>query len=140
MSALTGFRKRLAEAIERRGVTVSTWSSGGRHSRNLVELSTTPKRTILYVKEFNITGRPGFWGLTRNQMTRLEKADVRWFAVLLLRSSTNGYLLTSAEVRDHVNDGSFELSGDGDFKVNEDLDLNPAQRFQSLLQLVDRIL
>lgn len=73
-------------------------------------------------------------------MTRLEKADVRWFAVLLLRSSTNGYLLTSAEVRDHVNDGSFELSGDGDFKVNEDLDLNPAQRFQSLLQLVDRIL
>jgi hypothetical protein len=134
-----GFRNRLTEAVQRRGVTMTTWSSGGSSSRNLVQLSTTPKRTVLYVKEFNITGRPGFWGLTRNQVTRLEKANVRWFAVLLLRSSTAGYLLTSAEVRHHVADRSFELSRDGDYKVNEDLDLISAQRFQSLRDLSDQI-
>lgn len=140
MSALTGFRKRLAEAVEHRGITVSTWSSGSRSSRNLVELSTTPKRMVLYVKECNVTGRAGFWGLTRNQVTCLQKGEVKWFAALLLRSSTDGYLLTSAKEQHHIDDGSFELSGDGDFKVNEDLDLKPAQWFQSLQDLLNRIL
>lgn len=140
MSALPGFRKRLAEAAERQGVNVSTWSSGGRSSRNLIELSTTPRPTVVYVKEFNTVGRPGFWGLTRNQVMRLERADVKWFAILLLTSSTEGYFLTSVEVRDHIEDGSFELSGDGDFKVHEDVDLNPGQRFYSLQDLLGRIL
>jgi hypothetical protein len=119
---------------------VRIWSSGNRSSRNLIELSTTPGPTVLYVKEFNTEGRPGFWGLTKNQVTRLEKAGVKWFTVLLLRSWTDGYVLSSAEVRDRIDDGSFELSGDGDFKVNEDVDLKPHQRFHGLEDLLHRIL
>src|SRR5579863_2848954 len=84
MSALVGFRKRMTETVEPRGFTVSTWSAGGRNSRNLVKISTTPKQTVLYVKEFNVTGRRGFWGFTRNQVTCLENANVEWFTVLLL--------------------------------------------------------
>lgn len=140
MSTLPTFRKRLKEAAEGRGITVRTWSSGGRNSPNLIELSTTPNGTVFYVKEFNTAGRPGFWGLTRNQVNRLEKANVRWFAVLLLRSSAAGYTLTAAEVRRLIADGSFELSRDGDYKVNEHLDLEPAQGFQSLAELLDRVL
>ena len=139
MSTLPAFRKRLREVAESRGITVDTWSSGGRSSRNLIELSTTPKVTVLYVKEFNTVGHAGFWGLTRNQVNRLEKANVRWFAVLLLRSSASGYVLTAAEVRRLIADGSFELSGDGDYKVNEQMDLGPAQAFQSVAELLDRV-
>ena len=95
--------------------------------------------TVLYVKEFNTAGHAGFWGLTRNQINRLEKANVRWFAVLLLRSSAAGYLLTAAEVHRSIADGSFELSRDGDYKVNEQTDLRPTQAFQSVVELLDRV-
>ena len=139
MATLPTFRRLITEATGARGIGVSAWSSGGRSSSNLIELSTEPKVTVLYVKEFNTAGRPGFWGLTRNQVSRLERADVKWFAILLLRSSAAGYFLTDAEVRYLVADGSFELSGDGDYKVNENLDLNSAQRFRSLLELLERI-
>lgn len=139
MSTLPAFRKHLTEAAKGRGIAVDTWSSGGRSSRNLIELSTAPKVTVLYVKEFNTAGHAGFWGLTRNQVDRLEKANIRWFAVLLLRSSAAGYVLTAAEVRRSIADNSFELSGDGDYKVNEQTDLRPAQAFQSVTQLLGRV-
>lgn len=139
MSTLPVFRKQLAGAAEKWGISVDTWSSGGRRSRNLIELSTTPKVTVLYVKEFNTAGHAGFWGLTRNQVTRLEEANVRWFAVLLLRSSEAGYLLTATEVRHSIIDGSFELSRDGDYKVNEQTDLKPTQAFQSFVELLDHV-
>jgi hypothetical protein len=61
-------------------------------------------------------GSIGLLGSHLDQIMRLEKADAKWFAVLLLRSSIERYILTRAEVRDHITDGSFELSGDGDSK------------------------
>jgi hypothetical protein len=139
MSAISEFRRQLTEAAARRGLSVRTWSSGGRHSANLFELTTTPEPTVLYVKEFNVPNKPGFWGLTKNQIDRLESAAPHWFAVLLLRSFVAGYVLTAAEVRHRVADGSFELSDDCDFKVNETADLNRAQSFGSISQLLDRL-
>lgn len=139
MSTLASFQKQLSEIAGRQGISVRTWSSCNRSSRNIIELSTTPEPTVLYVKEFNTEGRPGFWGLTKNQVMRLEKAHVKWFIVLLLRSSTDGYIFPSAEAREHIDDGSFELSRDGDFKVHEDVDLKPYQRFHSLEDLFHRI-
>ena len=50
------------------------------------------------------------------------------------------YVLIGAQVRHRIVDGSFELSRDGDFKVNEALDLKPAQAFGSLGELLDRTL
>lgn len=140
MSVLSVFRKNLTASLANRGLTVRTWASGGRHSANLLEITTAPKTTILYVKEFNVLGRPGFWGLTRNQIERLGKTGSRWFAVLLLRSSAAGYVLPGAQVAKRIADGSFELSRDGDFKVNEGVDLQPAEAFDSLEDLLDRAL
>ncbi len=138
MSALSEFRKILAETLADRGLIVHTWVSGGRHSANLLEITTTPKTTVLYVKEFNVLGRLGFWGLTRNQIERLDKAAPRWFAVLLLRSNVAGYILTGAQVAERIRNGSFELSKDGDFKVNEGPDLQPTEAFFSLNELLSR--
>ena len=83
---------------------------------------------------------PGFWGLTKNQIKRLDTSAPSWFVVLLLRSNSAGYVLTSAQVAKRIADGSFELSGDGDFKVNEGLDLQPAEAFGSIEELLGRIL
>lgn len=140
MSTLSEFRKNLTETVARRGLKVHTWASGGRRSANLVEITTSPKTTVLYVKEFNVLNKPGFWGLTKNQVERLDAAAPRWFAVFLLRSSAGGYVVTSAQVAKLIANGSFELSGDGDFKVNEGLDLQPAEAFGSLEELIDTIL
>jgi hypothetical protein len=140
MSTLSAFRKILAEAVAGRGLKVQTWASGGRRSPNLVEITTAPKTTVLYVKEFNVLNKPGFWGLTKNQIERLDATAPRWLAVLLLRSNTAGYVVTSSQVAKLLADGSFELSRDGDFKVNESLDLQPAEAFSSLEELIDRIL
>jgi hypothetical protein len=140
MSTLPEFRRQLTEALVRRGLNVRTWTLGGRGSRNLLELTTAPNTTVLYMKEFNVPGKAGFWGLTRNQIDRLEKAAPRWFTVLLLRNVAAGYVLTSAQVHHCIADGSFELSRDGDFKVNEVLDLKPAQAFRALDALLDQIL
>ncbi len=65
MSTLPEFRRHLTEALVRRGLNVRTWASGGRHSLNLLELTTAPKTTVLYVKEFNVPSKAGFWVLTR---------------------------------------------------------------------------
>jgi hypothetical protein len=140
MSAAIEFRRHLTDPLNRRRLSVGRWSSGGRYSQNLLELSTSPKPTVLYVKEFNVPRRPGFWGLTQNHIKGLEKAGTRWFAVLLLMNVASGYVLTGGQVRHRIDDGTFKLSNDGDFKVNEGPDLKPAQRFQSLDELLDRIL
>ncbi|MCJ7603599.1 MAG: hypothetical protein MUO63_19125 [Desulfobulbaceae bacterium] len=140
MGRLPEFRKDVTETVADRGVRVHTWASGGRRSPNLLEITTAPKTTVLYVKEFNVLNKPGFWGLTKNQIERLDTAAARWLAVLLLRSSVAGYVLTDSQVAKCIADGSFELSGDGDFKVNESQDLQTAEAFKSIEELLGRIL
>lgn len=140
MSRLSEFRKNLTETIIDHGLRVHSWASGGRSSHNLLEITTTPKTTVLYVKEFNVLNKPGFWGLTKNQVERLNSNAPCWFAVLLLRNNSAGYVLTSTQVAKHIADGSFELSRDGDFKVNESPDLQSAEAFGSIEELLGRIL
>jgi len=140
MGTVSEFHHRLAKLLEDRAISVRTWASGGRRSENLLEITTAPEKKVLYVKEFNVPGKPGFLGLTRNQIYRLDRAAPGWFAVLLFRSLEVGYVLTDAQVRQRIGDGLFELSGDGDFKVNEAQDFTPAEHFGSLGELLDRIL
>jgi hypothetical protein len=78
--------------------------------------------------------------LTKNQLDQLDKARVRWFAVLLLRSNNAGYVLSSNDVINRVEDGTFELSKDGDHKVNERTDLNPNMAFRGVKDLLARVL
>jgi hypothetical protein len=140
MSKLSEFRANLTEILVDHGLRINTWASGGRRSANLLEITTAPETTVLYVKEFNVLNRPGFWGLTKNQIERLHTVAPNWFAVLLLRSSTTGYVLTRSQVANLISEGSFELSGDGDFKVNECQDLQSTDAFWSLKQILGRIL
>ena len=130
MGNVTVFINQLTKALAGRNISVSPWPPAGRHSRNLVKLSTSPKPTVLYVKEFNPPEKPGFWGLTANQVDRLEKENVRWFAVLLLRSAVAGYVLTASDVN---NCRAGAKLAKGDFKVREG---KPAQGFQSLDELL----
>jgi len=94
----------------------------------------------LYVHEFNVPNKPGFWGLTKNQIATLNSAPVRWCAVLLLRSADAGYVLTAREVCDRIKNGLFELSRDGDYKVNQTTDLKAAEWFENIPQLLDCLL
>ena len=138
MSMVSDFRENLVTLLTKNSVEVQKWPSATRVSHHMLELNTRPKRTVLYVKESNKD--PGFWGLTRNQLEVLRESSTRWFVVLLLRNSTKGYLLSATQVEDRIDDGRFELSRDGDHKINEEPDLNIGQKFSSIQEFVDRIL
>jgi hypothetical protein len=104
----------------------------------LLQVDTVPTSTVLYVKESN--SDPGFWGLTKNQVERLENGVLRWFVVLLTRSATAGYVLDRTEVNSRIADGTFELAGDGDYKINERPDLEGASAFDGIKSLFHRLI
>jgi hypothetical protein len=137
MSAVFKFRLSITPLLQTQGLALGAWPGSTRRSWNVLVVSTTPKQTVLYVKESNT--RRKFWGLTRNQVDRLVAADVRWFAVFLTNSDS-GYLLSGGQVLRRIDRGLFELSHDGDYKINESPDLAGAQHFGSLDELAHRTL
>lgn len=138
MSAVSEFRELIANDPTGKGLEISLWPGATRRSYHLLEINTKKKSTVLYVKESSSS--PGFWGLTKNQLDQLGKAQVRWFAVLLLKSNDTGYVLPSNEVKSRVQDGTFELSKDGDHKVNERTDLNSNMAFRGIEDLLALVL
>lgn len=138
MSAVSEFRKLIANDPVGEGLEISLWPGATRRSYHLLEINTKKKSTVLYVKESNSS--PGFWGLTKNQLDQLDKAQVRWFAVLLLKSNDTGYVLLSNEVKSRVQDGTFELNKDGDHKVHERTDLNTNMAFRGIKDLLALVL
>src|SRR6266508_1740325 len=137
MSVVATFRKSLIERLATRGLTVSMWSGGTRMSNHLLEVSTTPQPTVLYVKVS--TNAPGFWGLTKNQLDRLSSSHVRWFCVFLHRSAAVGYLLSGGQILMRVKDGSLIRRHDGDYKVNQRAEFVSSQRFETIDALVSRV-
>jgi hypothetical protein len=132
---VSGFRTAITAAAKSRKILVTEWAGAKRTSVHLLELRTSPKRTVIYVKESSSS--PGFWGLTKNQLDRLRKSGDRWFCVLLTGGQA-GYILSGGQVDLRVQDGRFELSRDGDHKVNES-DLAEAQIFTSVQGALDRL-
>jgi hypothetical protein len=135
---LTTFNKTVTQELAGQGLEVKQWQGATRRSAHLLEINTKPRSTVLYIKESSSS--PGFWGLTRNQILCLDRAAIKWFVVLLARSAGSGYLLTGGEVQRNIKDGTFELSKDGDYKVNERSDLYPTMAFRSTKDFLTRIL
>ncbi|WP_158755173.1 hypothetical protein [Dyella sp. S184] len=138
MDLVATFRKSLATELALRDLGVSMWRGGTRTSNHLLEISTAPQATVLYVKGSSNT--PGFWGLTKNQLDRLSSSNSRWLCVFLHKSSSTGYLLTGGQILSRVRDGELTLSGDGDYKVNERSEFVRPQYFEGIQALVSRAL
>lgn len=117
---------------------IGKWAGAGRRSNHLIEIKSNATSTILYVKESNKS--PGFWGLTKNQLERIENSQICWFAVLLLRRNDSGYSISSNDVKRMIQNGTFELSRDGDYKVNEKTDLSSNMAFRGVQDLLNRVL
>ena len=138
MSSVDEFRKSLPDNYDGDNFNVEHWSGTPRRSNNLLEIRSKKKSSILYVKASN--NSPGFWGLTKNQIDRLNNSQIPWFVVLILKSKDSGYVLSSKEVNTKIQDGTFELSNDGDHKVNEIQDLNSDMAYRGIKNLLERIL
>lgn len=136
--AISIFQKHLSVKLTEQGLQVRLWPGANRTSHNLIEIFTVPKPTVLYVKSSNTT--PGFWGLTKNQIDRLQKSSVRWFTVFLHGGSNSGYLLPSSEISTRIKRGMLTLSDDGDYKLNEKQELQSAVKFNDLGDLVTQVL
>jgi hypothetical protein len=137
MSLVNEFLKNIRKKHEPEEMKISQWTGTSRRSNHLLKIEFEPNPVIIYVKESNSAS--GFWGLTKNQIDRLNNSTLPWFCVLLLRSSISGYILNSNEVNNKINDQSFELSSDGDYKVNEKLDLSANMNFPDIEVLMNII-
>jgi hypothetical protein len=138
MSKVDEFRRLIPNEFNGGLLETVKWSGSGRRSNNLLKIKTSSSSIILYVKEFNKL--PGFWGLTKNQLDRIEKFQICWFTVLLLRSNDTGYIITSNDVKERIQNGTFELSRDGDYKINERTDLSSNMSFCGIQELLHRVL
>ena len=114
MTAVSQFRFAITSELRRRALVPANGRGKGGRSLHLLLIPTSPKATVVYVKESN-TDRPGFWG--RNHIDRLESNGGRWFVVLLRHSASSGYLLSGGQVLRRVQAGLFELAGDGEYRV-----------------------
>ena len=137
-ASITEFRKALSAVASKRKRTISPWHGATRRSSNLLEIDTVPHPSVLYVKISN--SNPGFWGLTKNQIDRLKENKNQWYVVLLARDINGGYILTKNDVIQRINNGKFELSCDGDYKVNENTDCDKKHVFQELETVLNIIL
>ncbi len=137
MSTVDEFRDLLPFSFDGESLSITQWAGTTRRSSHLLGITSQKNHIVLYIKESNKT--PGFWGLTKNQLDRLNKSQVRWFAVLLLKSNDSGYVLSSDEVDSSIQDGTFELSNDGDHKINEGTDLNADMAFRGIKNLLTRV-
>jgi hypothetical protein len=132
------FERSISRLLAARGIVVTRWPGGARSSANLLLLSTTPSPTVLYVKES--VSKPGFWGLTKNQLDRLAASGLRWFGVFLHRSASTGYTLSGGQIELRIEESRIRLAGDGDYKVNEHEQFLPSNRFDRLEELFPRLL
>ena len=82
MASISEFKEAIAGQLAEKHLTVESWSGATRRSSNLLEINTKPMPTMLYEKISN--SKPGFWGLTKNQLDRLNKNQILWFAVFAL--------------------------------------------------------
>ena len=137
MSTVDEFRKSLPNDFNGENLNIVQWLGTPRRSNNLLQITYKNNPSILYVKGSNSS--PGFWGLTKNQLDRLNNSQAPWFVVLLLKSKDSGYFLSSKEVNAKIQDGTFELSKDGDHKVNEISDLNSNMAFREIKNLLECI-
>ncbi|MEW6128515.1 MAG: hypothetical protein AB1757_15855 [Acidobacteriota bacterium] len=132
MTTIDEFQSKMGEGLERRGLRIDQWTDAPRRSKHLLKIDTTQPSTILYVKEGN--GTKAFWGITKNQIERLNQASIKWFAILLLNSSNAGYVFSSEDMNKLIGDCTLSQ---GDYKVN-----NPKSKyeFKSIEDLLNRIL
>ena len=138
MASITEFKNKLENLLVAKKLEVQLWKGSARRSTNLLEINTTPKPTVIYVKISN--SNPGFWGLTKNQVDRLNSSKSIWYAVLLARSPERGYCFSSHDVNSKIRNGTFELSVDGDYKVNEGTDCDSSHSFDGISKLIDKII
>ncbi len=127
---LSSFGKMLRSACAARGVSCGRWAGASPSSANILSVDTKPKETLLYIK-FR-SDPPGFWGLTANRISELDASGKPWYAVLIVGSPENGYVASQSDVLSRTSSGTWTLSADGDFKVNESRDLGGISRFPSL--------
>jgi hypothetical protein len=110
--SLAEFRKAIEAEASKQNLKVES-RPGAPH---ILEISTAPQPTVLYVKISTI--EPGFWGLTKHRIDGLNEENVKW-RVVLLKNIDSGYMLTSDEVMQQIDDGKIHLAKDGEYKVPE---------------------
>jgi len=134
---LAVFAARLRKHCQSRGRSTSRWQGASRRTANLLEIATSPRRTVLYVKDRSEP--PGFWGLNESQLNALRQSNIDWHVVLLVGSGENGYVLSSEQVEKAIQSRKWSRS-DTDWKIHEGPELSGAFRFNVFQDLFNKVL
>jgi len=137
MDSVRDFQKEIHSLISDRNMTVQQWKDATRKSRNLLEIKDANVSKILYIKISN--SEKGFWGLTKNQVDNLNVKTIKWYAIFLKKGFDLGYIFSDIDVNKRICDGTFELSRDGDYKINEASDCDSSKLFHGMDDLISKI-
>lgn len=117
----------------RRGYAVEADSLGP----NFIRVARPRGEWLLYVK---IRSRgPGFWGVTRSRVQRLQAGDERWAVDLLVGGPERGYLVPDSRIIVRSRD-DWTLSSDGDYKVNEGRDVDASEGLRCVGECLERLI
>ncbi|NIA11764.1 MAG: hypothetical protein GWP10_19085 [Nitrospiraceae bacterium] len=101
-------------------------------SENIVEFSGSIN-CLVYIKVR--TGEPLAWGITANQMSKLDQSGKDWVVVLLYKTAHTGFLLTASD----VNRGSSTWTiKKGDYRVYPG-NIEVCRVFESFRGFIDRL-
>ncbi len=97
-----------------------------------------PGGPLVYLKESEVAGRGGFWGLGKDKIDQLKTEGVPWKAVLANVARRSGYVIEGEMLLDILR--SKTVAQDGDYKFYEDSpELRPLQKM-SLHEIRDSFL
>ncbi|MBI4402004.1 MAG: hypothetical protein HY581_10280 [Nitrospirae bacterium] len=134
---LTEFVKRLEPRAEVSDFKFSPWANPDRREEPVYQF-TGSVNVILYVRVS--TGAQGFWRLTKQLIADFRSSGKKWAVVLLLRTAERGYLVPSEEVLRRTDSGEWSHYDEGDYEVSEGPTLKAGYFFNTIDELVLRIL
>jgi len=85
------------------------YESKRRWTKNIIELNGS-LNCLLYFKIRS--GKPYRWATTKSRIEELQVSGKKWFVVLLFETPKNGYLLTSKNVEQYINEGLWPMGRD----------------------------
>jgi len=85
------------------------YESKRRWTKNIIKLNGS-LNCLLYFKIRS--EEPYRWGVTKSRIEELQVSGKKWFVVLLFETPKNGYLLTSKNVKQYINEGLWPMGRD----------------------------
>ena len=117
------------------------YESKGRRTSNIVELDGY-LNCLLYFKIRS--EEPYNWGVTKSRIEELQASGKKWFVILLFETPKDGYLLTSKDVEQYINEGLWPIGKNeknkNEYKISKGKPLQNNHSFNTFEEFINSLI